>query len=204
MRPLPRAALALPVAAALSACSHARLSDSGAADPGPAADTADPADGAGTGGAGGADGGEDLDPPGFSGLSDSGVYLNELVSDPSEGPDWIELVNLGGADVDLSGWGLTDQWADGGRWAVPDGTVIRAGAYLLIAADDGDSAGEGLSAAFKLSADGETVTLVDAANALADEVELPALAADVAWGRAPDGLGPWTLLGDPSPASGND
>ena len=199
MRPLPRAALAL----VLPACSHARLSDSGGADPGPAADTADPA-GGGADGADGTDGGEDLDPPGFSGLSDSGVYLNELVSDPSEGADWIELVNLGGADVDLSGWGLTDKWADGERWDLPEGTVIRAGAYLLIAADDGDSAEEGLSAAFKLSSDGETVTLVDAADALADEVELPALEADAAWGRTPDGLGPWGLLDEPSPGSGND
>src|SRR5689334_9187506 len=38
--------------------------------------------------------------------------------------DWIELHNAGDATADLSGWRLTDDAADLGKWAFPAGVSL--------------------------------------------------------------------------------
>lgn len=66
--------------------------------------------------------------------ADCVVTFNELMYHPAgdRAPtEWIELHNQMAVDVDLSDWRL-----DGGvAYRFPRGTVIRTGAYLLVAAD---------------------------------------------------------------------
>lgn len=72
-------------------------------------------------------------------------------------PDWIELVNTAGAEVDLSGYGLSDS-VTSVRYTFPAGTVIPAGGYLVIPCDEAELTGQ--AAPFSLSAaGGETVYL---------------------------------------------
>jgi hypothetical protein len=52
--------------------------------------------------------------------------------------DWIELYNTGGADVDLSGWGLSDNTGNPFKWRFPAGTTIEGGGYLLVWASGKD------------------------------------------------------------------
>lgn len=47
--------------------------------------------------------------------------------------EWVELYNGTAADVDVSGWTLTDNHASD---AIPDGTVIPAGGFALITPSD--------------------------------------------------------------------
>ena len=61
------------------------------------------------------------------------IFLSELLPDP-EGRDtegeFIELVNAGTTNIDLSGWQLDDE--DGnttGPWAIPSGTLLAAGEF---------------------------------------------------------------------------
>lgn len=64
----------------------------------------------------------------------SGIVVSEIMyqaasGDPRE--EYIELYNRGGAEVDLSGWRLRR----GVDFTFPTNTVLRGGAYLVVAAD---------------------------------------------------------------------
>lgn len=87
--------------------------------------------------------------------------------------DYIELHNLSGSPVDLSGYKLSDDLNSIGC-TIPDGTVIEGYGYQVIWCDkDGD--GEQI-AAFGISRDGgETIYLYNSANVIADQREVPAL-----------------------------
>jgi hypothetical protein len=128
------------------------------------------------------------------------VVINELmasnsrtVRDPQRGyDDWIELANSSRSAVDVGGMYLSDSEEDPRRWRIPAGTVIPAGGYLLIWADGETAAAPGLHASFKLSAEGETVMLLDTdgrGNLVLDEVRFGPQEKDEALGRSPDGSG---------------
>lgn len=125
------------------------------------------------------------------------VVINEIMASNSstiadadgEFDDWIELANLSDEAIDLSGMYLSDKESIPRKWTIPEGTMIEANGYLLIWADE-DTEQAGLHANFKLSSDGETVTLVDTdarGNLLLDSLTYGELGADVSYGRVNDG-----------------
>lgn len=62
------------------------------------------------------------------------VVINEIRYNPPlghAGEEYIELLNRGGAVVDMSGWTL----AGAVRYAAPEGTVLLPGAYLVVSGD---------------------------------------------------------------------
>ena len=63
------------------------------------------------------------------------LTFNEVHYHPGTDQDleWIELRNPMVLDVDLSGWSLQG----GLSWAFPEGTVLAAGGYLVVAANPG-------------------------------------------------------------------
>ncbi|HZL43195.1 MAG TPA: lamin tail domain-containing protein, partial [Verrucomicrobiae bacterium] len=95
------------------------------------------------------------------------VILNEIMAENVDAvnnggtfPDWIELRNPGGADVNLAGWSLTD---DGNaRQFVFPSTIIAAGDYLVVWCDAVTNTTPGLHTGFSLDKHGETVSLYDA------------------------------------------
>ena len=65
-------------------------------------------------------------------LADSAVVFNEIMYHPAfDEPDleWIELHNQMAVNMDLSNWSL----AGGIEFTFPEGTVLRGGAYLVVA-----------------------------------------------------------------------
>jgi hypothetical protein len=125
---------------------------------------------------------------------DSPVIINELMAsnatiimDPQgEFDDWIELHNVTGDQVDLSGWHLSDNPGNPRKWELPANTVIEANGYLIIWADEDGNAPEGLHASFKLSADGESLSLASpdgADNHIMDQVEFGPQEQDISLGR---------------------
>src|SRR5687767_13861223 len=64
--------------------------------------------------------------------ADSAVVFNEIMYHPLTNEsqlEWVELQNQMGVDLDISHWRL-----DGGvDFRFPEGTVIRAGGYLVVA-----------------------------------------------------------------------
>lgn len=138
----------------------------------------------------------------------SGLCINEVCSTNKNAikatdgtsPDWIELHNAGTKDCDLSGVGLSDGDKNRYKFTFPQGTVLKAGEYLIIFCDDKDATSGELHAAFKISAAGETIYLTAADGAELDQIALPELDADVSYGRI---SGQFSLL-KPTPGKSND
>ena len=135
------------------------------------------------------------------------VVFNELLAKSDLTEDWIELYNSSTTDVDLSGLGLIDDIESDEAWLFPDGTMISAGGYLLVWADDAgseDTQGEvtsSLHATFKLSKDGESVYFVGEDGTVISEVTFPALSAEQSYALQSDGS--WIVSDSPTPNMAN-
>jgi hypothetical protein len=126
----------------------------------------------------------------------SSVVINELmavnttiVSDQNgEFDDWFELYNLTSADIDISGYFLSDNDSKTSKWKIPQGTFIKSGGYLTIWADK-DTTQAGLHANFKLSSGGEELVLSKPDLSIIDEISYPSQASELSYSRSPDGTG---------------
>ncbi|MHC4517404.1 MAG: CotH kinase family protein, partial [Planctomycetota bacterium] len=143
------------------------------------------------------------------------VVINEFmasnqsaVEDPQRDfDDWVEIYNPDRLAVDVGGMYLSDDSAVLTKWQFPVGrtdlTTIAPRGYLLIWAD-GDVTAAGLHADFRLNADGEELHLVatDGTTVL-DSIEFGEQAADVSYGRYPDGDPNLRHMADPTPGATN-
>ena len=94
-------------------------------------------------------------------LSISRVLVSELLNhpDPALGQSQVvELFNSSTNSADLSGWYLTDNASVPKKYRIPNGTVLPAGAYLLLYETDFNPGGLG----FSFSAGGEEAWLFSA------------------------------------------
>ncbi len=127
------------------------------------------------------------------------VVINEIHSDPDDKTEWVEFVelfNAGVDDIDLSGW----SFVEGIRYTFPDGVMLSAGGYVIVAQDPMHAHAKWSSGrsvlpldvvwgpfAGKLANDGERIVLCNAVGEVVDEVDYQ--------------LGfPWPTVGDPIPA----
>jgi hypothetical protein len=116
------------------------------------------------------------------------VVINEIHYDPdikTEPVEFIELHNPGPTSIDVSGWELSS----GVAFTFPQGTLLAAGAYLVVAQDPTALLAKFGVTAFgpwsgKLSNDGERIELRDASGTVVDQVEYRR------------GF-PWPTVGDP-------
>jgi hypothetical protein len=150
----------------------------------------------------------DIDTDIFVGSSD--IVINEILSqndanladEEGEFDDWVELHNSGSETVDLSDWGIGDGIAaDEDPWRFPTGTELEPGDFLLLWTDDDDGQGDNHTN-FKLSSEGETLTLLNDADEVVDEVAFPALEADESWARS--SAGSWEKDASPTPEADNN
>lgn len=124
------------------------------------------------------------------------LVINELmamnqggpVDDHGENDDWIELHNISNSAVNAGRYVLTDNPLNTTKWKFPRGTIVPAGGYLIVWADEDSSQGPN-HANFKLSGLGETLYLYDSNAVLQDEVIYPAQTLDSTWARIPNGSG---------------
>lgn len=115
--------------------------------------------------------------------------------------DWIELYNTRDTPVDLSGYTLTDDLDEPGKWPLPE-VEIPAGGYLLFWADNDTIQGD-FHCSFKLSAGGETLALFRDDGTLADHIDFGPQTTDVSFGRISDGAAEWQYFESPTPGSAN-
>ena len=117
---------------------------------------------------------------------DPSVVINEVLSNSDVGADQIELFNVSGRTVDLSGYFLTDSSNELNQYAVVDGTSITSGGYLVLSetqfgfglkGDDSDDIW-----LLEPDANGRPAKFVDA-------VEFGATQANTTLGRWPNGTG---------------
>lgn len=139
----------------------------------------------------------------------SQVVINEICSyngntiedeDGSE-PDWIELYNAGAAPVNLDQYRITDQSND--PWIFP-AINLPPQSYLLVFASGKNRTGPSLHSHFKISREGDVISLYDPSGTLSDRVTIPALHLDHSFGRLPDGGTSQGIFNQPTPGNTNN
>jgi hypothetical protein len=149
----------------------------------------------------------------FTATASAQVVINEiqasnqttLPDEDGDFEDWIELYNAGGEPVDLSWYGLSDDYDRPFRWIIPQGVVLEPGAFLLIWAsgkDRVDPEGE-LHTGFSIDQDGEEILLTHYNGERVDEVPPVRIPSDYSYGRYPDGAGDWFFFDAPTPGTPN-
>jgi hypothetical protein len=142
--------------------------------------------------------------------SPSTVMINEVmaanvltIKDENGAPaPWVELYNAGGADVDLGGYGVTDDFSKPRQSVLPAGLVVRAGGYLVLWCDGNPAAGRSHVAA-TLDPTGGTIGLARPDGTLVQRVTYGAQAVDLSAAREPDGAASWTIEWAATPGAAN-
>ncbi|MBQ3072317.1 MAG: lamin tail domain-containing protein, partial [Oscillospiraceae bacterium] len=126
-----------------------------------------------------------------------------LLDEAVGSPDWIELYNRSNRDIDLTGYGLSDNMRDFHKYTFPEGTVIRAGEYLVVYASENNGVIPTTvpCTAFGLSKSGDYLFLTDPYYNLLAEMQIPSLVTDVSYARRSDGS--FGYSGLPSPGREN-
>ncbi|WP_028516602.1 CotH kinase family protein [Ruminococcus flavefaciens] len=137
-----------------------------------------------------------------------GLYINEVCTQNKNcftdslgrASDWIELYNGGNSDIDLSGFGLSENEDKPMKYIFPTGTVIKQGEYLLVVSNKEEGETSELNTGFSLSKSGETVFLSSSDGNLLQKLEVPSLSEDTTYGRSSDGS--YSVMA-PTPAAEN-
>jgi len=92
-------------------------------------------------------------------LAPPAIVINEILAHSTgDAGDWIELKNTTGADIDISGWYLSNDAADTLKYALPAGSIVPAGGYLVF--NQADTFGNaGNAHPFSLNGDGGEIYL---------------------------------------------
>ena len=109
------------------------------------------------------------------------LRLNEWMASDPQGPDWLEITNLGPSPVALAGLRLG---AGTESSALPPLSFIAPGGFQRFFADRAPGPAH---LGFKLNSGGESLSLLDSSGALIDSLTFGPQAAGVSQGRLPDG-----------------
>ncbi len=122
------------------------------------------------------------------------LSVNELMADNETAwaaddgsfPDWIELYNDGGEDVDLLGWSISDDVTVPSTHVFAASLIVPANGFLVLAADGLPALGP-THLAFALSSDGEELALFTPEGRRADWIDYHDMLPDVSAARVADG-----------------
>ena len=143
---------------------------------------------------------------------DMGLYINEFMASNATTicdsfgsySDWIELYNSTDTDMDISGFGISDNLSQPMKYRFPDGSTIAAKGYLVVfcSGNEGMQNGE-LHAPFGLRSYGEDVVIANRAGRIIDSYSFKNQETDVSVARIPDGAGEFQSNSQPSPGYPN-
>ncbi len=148
-----------------------------------------------------------------------GVLINEVHAanwkgdrdEDGDAEDWVELYNPSGAEVDLSGYGLSANTASPFRWAFPAGQKIGPRGYLRVwlSKKNRTALGQPLHASFNLDNGADTLYLsastASATGILIDSTKPALVKPDHSWCRMPSGQvgSPFQICATPTPGAAN-
>ena len=140
----------------------------------------------------------------------SSVSINEVCSDNKgiildsfgKKSDWIELYNSGNSEVNLSGYGITDDPSLPFKYIIGSATVPAHG-YLTIFASGNDIEFDNeVHTNFSISKDGEPIMLSNPEGGVISIVDVPALGTNKTVGFYPDGSNNLNIMyGTPNSAN---
>jgi cell division septation protein DedD len=118
---------------------------------------------------------------------ESPLRLNEVMANPTEGREWVEVYNSSDQEIDLSGWRVDDE--EGGSAPVNLEGFIEPGGYLLIETGK------------RLNNGGDEVRLIDPGDEVVDSFVYSAATRGFSFAREADGS--WIETDLPSPGRAN-
>jgi len=143
------------------------------------------------------------------------LVINEIMAsnqssllDPDgvdEYDDWIEIYNAGTTPVDMGRFYFSDSedpFDDRIPGDFSEKTTIQPGEFLIFWADSDTEQGPN-HLKFRLSADGETISLYYKDGRLIDSHTFGIQSADISEGRSPDGSDNWVKFNSPTPGASN-
>lgn len=129
--------------------------------------------------------------------------------DPADGKfdDWFELYNAGGAEVDLTGYTLSNNATNTGKFLIPAGYAVPANGYLLVWADkepnQNSPSSPDLHINFHLGKTGDFIGLYAPNGTNVDSVTFGPQYSDISQGRWPDGDSAIYFMTNPTPRAAN-
>jgi len=113
------------------------------------------------------------------------VLINEIYINGD--PDWIELCNKSHRDIDLKGWGLSDDANEVRKTIFSESFIIPAGAFQVIEVADELTD-------FSLDNTGEEIVLSLPGGSPADHKVFGEIGEKWSLGRFPDGTDNWVIM----------
>ena len=101
---------------------------------------------------------------------------------------WVELYNNGPNQVDLSGYGLSNENYIPLKWTFPKDTIINSKQYLIVFLSDRKFDEDELHTNFGINPKGDFLFLNDPNGELIEKVEIPELKGDISYGRTSDNI----------------
>ncbi|MDX1651729.1 MAG: CotH kinase family protein [Brumimicrobium sp.] len=124
-----------------------------------------------------------------------------------ENEDWVEFLNTGGTQIDLTGFYLSDNPNKLAKWQIPSGAVLNAGQRMMVYFSGRNiMVGSELHPSFKLSqTEGDVVILSGPGGNIGDSVHLANKITknNHSFGRTTDGAATWSLFPTPTPNAAN-
>lgn len=144
-------------------------------------------------------------------IKSSKLYISEIMvqntythkDNYNEYSDYVELYNNYDYSINLKGYHLSDNEFDTKKWTFPD-IEIKPKEYLIIYAsgkDICDKENKICHTNFKLSSEGETITLSDKSNNIINKISYESMSNDTSFGYTSR---KYTLLNSPTPGKKND
>ena len=147
----------------------------------------------------------------------AGLVINEVLArnrfsyfdEGGHSSDWLEIHNAGRREVDLTGYGLSDEPRRPHKWTF-EKQILSRGEYLLVWCSGKDRQEIGgemrfptLHTNFRLGRLGQTVLLSRPNGELVDAMVLTPQTEDRSYGRSPDGKGDFLYYLQPTPGKPN-
>lgn len=147
-------------------------------------------------------------------IQGNALRINEIMAAPRSGlrdedgelSDWIEIYNAGDTRIALDNYALSDNESKLTKWFFPQGAYIDPGQYYVVFCSGKDRTGVQTGyphTNFRLSAEGETITLANALSQLVDRVVYENLPVDCSYGRN-DATNAWQVYTLATPGAANN
>lgn len=143
---------------------------------------------------------------------DKSLVINEVLADNNGGlsdedgeyTDWIEIYNYGEEEINLNGYGITNDLEEPFYWTFPD-ISISPKSFIIVRASGKDRKDnlKFLHTNFKINKKGENIYLTHTSGEIIDSLEVPESDENISFGRKPDGTSNYAILSKATPGSSN-
>lgn len=118
---------------------------------------------------------------------------NTTITDPAgETEPWLELYNVSGSILDISGLFLSDDYTNIKKWKFPAATSINPKSYIVVWTD-GDTTQSGIHTSFTLPVSNGKLILSNANSTRIDSVSYGIVTTNKSYSRIPNGSGGFSI-----------